>query len=79
MRSVDNFRVGDTVKRMSGNHIGLTGKVIATKPRIGIVVTHIRVSINFDLHEVHGMWRDIYNKYFRDRWTPVGGWRRIDG
>lgn len=79
MIAVAHFRVGDSVIRTGGDHAGLTGRVVACKPSFGQVTTHIKIKINFGIHEVPVEWRSIYKQYFYYRWTSVKMWRRTDG
>ena len=78
MKSVDNIRRGDLVIRNYGKHKGLVGKVVDRKPNVGLVVSHIKVQIDFIRHDIQGDWRDIYNRYFRETWTPIGRWRKFN-
>ena len=77
MKSVDNIRRGDNVERVRGKHVGILGKVVARKPAQGLVTTHVKVQINFKDSGIVKEWRALYNRYFRDKWTPVAGWRRV--
>lgn len=78
MSAVAHFRVGDSVIRTGGDHMGLTGRVVACRPKRGMVTTHIKININYGLHEVPPEWRSVYKQCFYYNWTPVKMWRRYD-
>lgn len=67
--------VGDLVERISGVYVGLTGRVIACKPKSGPWTSQIKVKV--DLDQFTGRQREKIGVLV-SKWNSVASWQVIN-